>query len=205
MASQFDPQIFDGFEFLGLVGGFEYKSVNEAAFPTRGIHFSSTLGWKTILNDADRSFAYFNADLAFYQKLEPKGNLALAIKFGLQHRFNEEFPFYQGARLGGTGPVSNFRGYRRERFIGQTAFVQNTDIRWRGFKIFNNVFPTSVGLLGGFDYGRVWLDSDDSDQWHYSYGGGLWLSPFDVFTLNFSVFQTDEEISRFTFGGQFFF
>ena len=205
LAPIFDPEIFEGFEFLGLVGGFEFKNVNDITFPTRGVQFNTQLGWKTILDDPERNFAFWDANLAIYQQLSSKGNLALALQWGFQHRFNSDFPFYQGAQLGGTGPNRNFRGFRRERFVGNTAFVQNTDLRWKAFKVLPNSFPTTIGFFTGFDYGRVWLRGEDSDVWHYSYGGGIWLSPFDAININMSMFRTDTEFNRFTLGGQFFF
>jgi hypothetical protein len=29
------------------------------------------------------------------------------------------------------------------------------------------------------DQGRVWLDHERSDVWHYGYGGGIILAPFN--------------------------
>ncbi len=205
IAPTLDPQIFEGFQILGITSRFYYKNVDVASFPTRGILFNAELGWKKIVNLSNRDFAFFDADLSIYQKLIPGGKLALALRLGFQHRFNDNFPFYHGANLGGNGPNRNFRGFRRDRFTGQTAFVQNTDLRWKAFELFPNSFPLSVGFLGGFDYGRVWVEDEDSDTWHYSYGGGLWLSPFDIFTVNLDLFRGDGEFNRFTVGGQFFF
>ena len=62
-----------------------------------------------------------------------------------------------------------------------------------------------MGLMAGFDYGRVWVNGEDSNVWHYSYGGGLWFSPFDLMAFSFNYFIGDDEIARFAFGGKFFF
>jgi len=55
-----------------------------------------------------------------------------------------------------------------------------------------------MGVLGGLDYGRVWLEEEDSDIWHMGYGGGVWLAPVDFVILNFGYFVTKEE-ERFAF------
>lgn len=36
--------------------------------------------------------------------------------------------------------------------------------------------PMEYGILGRFDYGRVWLDDEKSNEWLPSEGGDLWIS-----------------------------
>ena len=43
------------------------------------------------------------------------------------------------------------------------------------FKWRNSVLPMDVGIVGGYDTGRVWLDGENSDLWHHSTTIGLWL------------------------------
>jgi hypothetical protein len=68
-----------------------------------------------------------------------------------------------------------------------------------------------LGILAGFDYGRVWIDDDPSveggtsDVWHNSFGGGIWISPMDIITMQFSIFKGDDDKGLFSFGGKFFF
>jgi hypothetical protein len=59
--------------------------------------------------------------------------------------------------------------------------------------------------MGGYDYGRVWSDMEnESGNWHETYGGGLWISPFDLAVLTFSYFVS-EDGKRFQFKGGFAF
>lgn len=129
----------------------------------------------------------------------------LASRVGFEHRFNDKFAFFQAATLGGTGINSNFRGLRRERYSGHTAFFQNIDLRWKILTSNNRALPFSLGIYGGFDHGRVWADVDEPDVWHTSYGGGLYASPFDVLTLQLGMFKSEENFWRFGFGSAFFF
>ncbi len=128
-----------------------------------------------------------------------------ATRLEFQHRFNEDYEFYQGATLGGPGEGANFRGFRRDRFIGSTAFVHNTDLRWKTITSENLTLPFSLGLMAGFDHGRVWLRGEDSEVWHYSYGGGIWLSPFDLFVVSGGVYRGDNKDNRVVVTGGFFF
>jgi hypothetical protein len=58
----------------------------------------------------------------------------------------------------------------------------------------------SYGVLGGFDYGRVWLDGENSNKWHKSYGGGLWLNGLGVITARLTYFKSESDPVRIAFG-----
>lgn len=148
-------------------------------------------GWKQQLNEASKNYAYLNTELSMYQRIDRSGRLVFATRLGFQHRFSEDYEFYQGASLSGPGPDANFRGFRRNRFIGSTAFYQNTDLRLKLLSSTNPTLPFSFGISLGFGHGRVWLRGEDSDVWHYSYGGGIWLSPFDMVVFSGGLYRGD--------------
>ena len=200
-----NPDIVKGLEFLGFQMHVKIENLNDPVFPTRGLKLSSEVGWILSLDNSDRNFPYYEGALSIYQQIDTKGSLVFATQVGGKHLFNNKFEFFQGAVLGGQGPDSNFRGLRRERFTGRSAWYQNTDLRWKVIDSDNSFLPFSLGIFGGFDHGRVWLDQEISNTWHYSYGGGFWLSPLDLLDLKFSFFQADREQLRFMFGGNFFF
>lgn len=207
VAGAIDPNLFSGLNFLGGKTGIEYSNLDDSDFPTHGINFNAELGWKKILNDAQKEYGFINAGLSYFAKLEKQGRLIFASRIAFRHLFNNDFPFFDGARLGGTGEYSNFRGWRRDRFIGQTAFVHNTDLRFKLITLNNNSIPFTMGVLAGFDYGRVWLDEEveQSAVMHYSYGGGVFLTPLEMISINLSLFRGDEKEWRFLFGSRFFF
>jgi hemolysin activation/secretion protein len=100
------------------------------------------------------------------------------------------------------GGSLGLRGYRTERFYGDAMFWQSTDLRVRVTRSRNRIVPFTVGLYGGFDYGRVWLKGEDSEVWHNSYGGGLWITPVDALVFSFGLFvpkEEPEESPRFVF------
>ncbi|PZR28897.1 MAG: hypothetical protein DI538_24445, partial [Azospira oryzae] len=60
----------------------------------------------------------------------------------------------------------------------------------------------TLGITGSFDYGRVWESNDPSDNWHYSYGGSIWIAPVDVLVISLGTFipkEGFEESPRFVF------
>ncbi|HEX6333795.1 MAG TPA: hypothetical protein VFZ78_06190, partial [Flavisolibacter sp.] len=67
------------------------------------------------------------------------------------------------------------------------------------------LFPGSIGMLIFNDVGRVWMQSETSQDWHVGYGGGLWISPIQRFVITATVAHSKEEklIPYVNFGFQF--
>ncbi|MEL6862946.1 MAG: BamA/TamA family outer membrane protein [Bacteroidota bacterium] len=187
--------VFESKYYAGAEMGFSYENVDNLQMTTRGLRFHSSLAWRQDLEDSDRQNTHLSGELTIYQSLSPSDRIIFATRIGAAHNF-DDFEFFQAAILGGT---TNLRGYNAQRFYGKTSFYHNLDLRIKLFTLNNNVLPFSVGMNGGFDYGRVWIEEEDSSDWHHSFGGGLWLSPIDFIVLNFELFRA-EEITRFTFG-----
>ena len=58
--------------------------------------------------------------------------------------------------------------------------------------------------MGGFDYGRVWLDDVDSDTWHNSQTIGLWVNVLGFAVLQpYYSFNTEENLFSFRLGFNF--
>ena len=187
-------EIFDNQFYGGVKAGLDLINLDNLQVPTKGSKFSADASWMTDFNASDRDFTLLNTELTLYQNIDRKANLVFATRVGAAHRLGD-FPFFHSAILGGN---TNLRGYRADRFYGKTAFYHTTDLRLRLFSSVNKILPFTMGLMGGFDYGRVWLDGEDSDTWYTGYGGGLWMAPVDFIILNFNYFLNDEA-NRFSF------
>ena len=102
--------------------------------------------------------------------LQPQ--FTLALRAGADHRFGN-FPFFDGAVLGG---ATALRGYRRERFTGETIAFANAEIRTKVFDLSTYLAPIEVGVLGFADAGRVWYDrpafTDPFQDVQLGVGGG---------------------------------
>lgn len=207
IAESLPADIFKGQWYGGVKGVYDYENKDNSLNPTRGIGVNFQGGWKRKIDDATRHFAFFGSSLSFYQKLEPKGRLVFATRVGFNYRFNDRFEFFQAPTIGGTGPDATFRGIKRDRYTGRTAFYQNIDLRLKVLDSSQWSLPMSLGILGGFDHGRVWSKADDTqgNLWHSSYGGGIWASPLNTFLVNFSVFRNEADQLLFTVLGSFFF
>jgi predicted phosphodiesterase len=200
-------EVFEDIGILSWELALQYQNLDQLSFPTRGLQFDLQVARNRQVDGDRYNYTALDTELSLYRQLDAQGKLVFATRLGLQHRFgeNEDFPFYLGAKLGGLGPQGNLRGFRRDRFTGRTAFYHNTDLRWKVAFWANKLLPMSVGLTASFDYGKVSLKDIESEVIHYSYGPGLFLSPFDLFTLHVGSYRGSEDDWRWLVGGAFFF
>lgn len=182
--------------FLGAKGRYYYENTDNQAFPTLGMAASLESGFYQRLDGSGDNFGYVTPMLALDHRILANGKLVLATKWKGHFNIGHGYAFYQGASIGGSdGP----RGLRNQRFIGKTAYYQNTDLRVRLRKWKTGILPVSVGSFAGFDYGRVWSPGISSKRWHTSYGGGIFLNGADLFSARASLFYGGEG-PRFSFG-----
>ncbi len=182
--------VFEKQMYAGAEAAFQYKNKSgEIAFIRRGFQFDLVAGYKTNIDEYNNEFTYLKPTLSIDYPLHPSGMAVLATKIGAQMNFGDNYEFYHGATIGGN---QSLRGFRNERFNGQTAFYQSTDLRVGVTQFRTNFIPLRLGVSAGFDYGRVWLDNDNSQQWHNSYGGSIFINGFKALTANVGYYMSDE-------------
>ncbi|NOY46853.1 MAG: phosphoesterase, partial [Chlorobi bacterium] len=165
--------------FAGVEAAYNFQNRDNKAFPTLGMEVNLQVGYKTNLDESD-NFGYIIPSLAFDYKLVPSGQIVLATKLKGHLTLGEGFEFYQAASLGAS---DGLRGYRNQRFTGKSAFYQSTDIRLNLRKVKTGLLPLNIGIYGGLDYGKVWVDGEDSDKWNNSYGGGIFANMLNMMSL----------------------
>ncbi|GAA3518420.1 metallophosphoesterase [Aquimarina addita] len=190
-----DPDFFNRKFFAGVDMEYEYQNADNNANPTRGMLFSLQGGSKMNIDDVDRTYGYLNTTLGFYNALTKNRKLVLKTEVLSKVMIGNGFEFYQAATLGG---VRSLRGYREERFTGDKALAFSTDLRYSFNKFKTGLLPLQLGIYGGYDLGRVWFDQEESDIWHSSAGGGIWINAVDAITGKMGLF-TSEDGMRFTF------
>lgn len=179
-------RVFNGQAFAGLRMDFSMNNLALPNIPDTGFKLKAKAE-RTYNLDSDRNFFNYGGEFTYYQFFG-KQVIGLASRIGFEH-IDGEAEFYQLVQLGGR---TNFRAVRSERFLGNTVFYHNTDLRIKGFGFSKNASAVTGGFLLGFDYGRVWLDGEESDIWHYAYGGGLWYAPFNAVVLSATYFDSKD-------------
>ncbi len=81
-------------------------------------------------------------------------------------------PFYDLAYIGGN---ESLRGFPVQRFAGDASLYGSGSLRLDLFD-YRLLFPSSFGILGLFDLGRVWVDGESPGGFHTGYGGGIWIA-----------------------------
>ena len=165
-------------------------SRDSKVLPAKGVFWNISANLLKGTNATSADVALVHSQLAFYKTLRIPFKLTLATRFGGGHTFGNSFEFFQAQTL--DGPTT-LRGYRRNRFSGQTSVYNNTEARLRLFSFTTYLFPASIGIFGFHDVGRVWVDNEDSDKWHRGYGGGIWLSPLNQVVISAGYATSAEE------------
>ncbi|TVZ50986.1 metallophosphoesterase [Dokdonia sp. Hel_I_53] len=192
-----DPEIFTpdlnnfygGQSFVGVEGAYTYVSADNDANPTRGFEFAAIVGGKRNLSSGDRMYAYLNPKMGFYNALSRNRKLVLKTLIQSQLRLGDDFEFYQAASLGAR---TGLRGYRFNRFTGEAALAGSADLRYSFDQFSAGLLPVQIGVFGGGDLGRVWVDNQESDKWHNDFGGGFWVNMIDTVSGQVGAFVGED-------------
>jgi len=179
-------RLFEHRQYGGVEATYSFKNYDNVSLPARGMYFYINGGWKTSLDDIERNFPHLESSLNIVHRITRDERLVLSSTVKTKILLSNDFEFYQGATLGGD---NDLRGYRRERFTGKKSFYQSTDLRFTLGRWKSAFVPVTYGLVGGYDYGRVWIEDDKSDKWHQTGGGGFWLNGADIVTARVTYFQ----------------
>ncbi|WP_223606791.1 BamA/TamA family outer membrane protein [Chryseobacterium sp. OSA05B] len=180
------PEVFKSQQFAGANYTFSFKNLDNNAFPTLGLEFLVNADWKTNLANTEKNFFTLNGTLTIDHRLDKRGNFVFANSSNAMWISNNNFEFYQAASIGGN---NGMRAFRNDRFSGKSYFTNNSEIRWDFGRVRNNIIPANMGVLIGYDIGRVWNDNEDSTKWHQSVGAGFWMSVVDMFSARLNYFH----------------
>jgi hypothetical protein len=156
---------------LGARAGLRFDTRDEPGNPARGVVLDAggtfhPAGW-----DVRSAFGDVHGEAAGYVTARIPLRPTFAARI-VARRVLGDYPFHEAAFVGGGSSV---RGYSIQRFAGDAAAFGNAEARLL-LGTLDLVLPAEVGVFALADAGRVWLDGEDSDRWHGSVGGGLWLA-----------------------------
>ncbi len=146
--------------------------------PTNGFSFYVGIEYQHNLTDNGDLFR-FKSNSQLYITLSNYPKIVFANNVGYE-KIEGDYEFYQAPDIGN---LTNLRGFRKNRFRGESAFYENLDFRFSLVDWENIYLPVNIGMLTGFDVGRVWLDDENSNKWHNSQTVGLWVDVLDIFVL----------------------
>ena len=190
------PMIFESMTFANFDLDYEYESFDNKTNPSRGMVFKLKSGVRSNVDDTERTYGYVHPSVQFYNSISRNRRLVLKTMAQGQFNIGDDFEFYQAAVI---GSGNGLRGYRTQRFSGESALALGADLRFSFRQFKTGLLPLQLGIFGGYDTGRVWVDGEDSDIWHDNVGGGLWINAVDVLSGQLGAFSGDDGL-RIVFG-----
>ena len=194
-----DAQFFDVKNYTGMQVSFIYKKL-ELDF-VENLKIMPSLLVKSAINigNTKKLATSIQPDIILKHPVY-KEKVWAEARFNYNYVVGEELEFYQAASIGGN---NGLRGYRNQRFTGQSSFFTNTNLKWYVKDLESDVLPLQFGLMSGFDVGRVWLKSESSSALHTSYGKLVfWLQSANLLKGSLMAFGSDEGV-RFNFNLSF--
>ncbi|GAC1585036.1 MAG: hypothetical protein NVS3B19_01980 [Ginsengibacter sp.] len=193
VAKNYTANDINAYKFNNYVGAkldYNYTNVNDSIVPTKGIDFGTGVAYTNNISRSNN----FATLLGYFQFYLPLGNkFSIAVKNGAGILTGNPL-FYQYLYIGGS---QSLRGYNLERYWGKSVFYNQNEIRYIT-KLNGYWYRGKVGLFAFFDDGRVWLEKENSNTIHTSYGGGLILSPFNKILLK-ATYGISKETKLFQF------
>ncbi len=167
---------------IGASGEMMYDTRNNPAYPTHGALVRAAGAIYPGIWHVKSTFGSIDSSVHTYVTFPVPTHPTLALRVGGKKVWGT-FPFHESAFLGGPGfgaiglSDSHLRGFRKNRFAGDTSLYGNAELRLVLMPI-QLLVPGELGLFIATGVGRVFYAEDpaDADKWHRSVGGGFWLS-----------------------------
>ncbi|MEO6894904.1 MAG: metallophosphoesterase [Ginsengibacter sp.] len=182
--------IYSGKSYVG--GKFEIvvDNINNKLLPTRGVIWRTELTSLFGTNSNSHQITKLTSGLTVYASLTDPAKVVAVLGLGAGHIFTDKYEYFQALTLG----ANNFlRGFRKNRFSGQTLLYQTTELRIKLFESGSYVLPGAVGLIGFNEVGRVWVKNENSHSWHDDFGGGIYYSPYNLSLISATLAHSKED------------
>lgn len=195
-----DPQDLHRSYFTGGRFFTEIDVTDHEKYPTRGSRWRNEVNYFNELKGGTGELTNISTNLTFYYTRSSGSPLTWAVRLGAAKNIGS-YKFYQSNFLGGS---TNLRGYRRTRFAGRSVAYTNFETRLRFYKFRTTAFSGTFNLMGFVDAGRVWVDNENSKEWHTAYGPGIGINIYDLLLVSL-YYGFSEEEGRITVKTGFFF
>jgi len=169
-SSFFTSDVLDARNYLGGTANYNFGYVDNAVFPTNGFGFTAN-ATHIMEPSKDEQVTEFSLETQLYVQLLTRPKLVFANNFGYMSSYGNR-QFYHYPSLGNN---KGLRGFRNERYRGSSVLYNNIDVRVKLFKWSNNFIPMDIGLLGGYDFGKIYLDDGLENPWQSSQTVGIWF------------------------------
>lgn len=204
---------FNGGYTNTLRAGIVYDTRDFEPDPNRGLfleytHERSTkaVGSNYEFNKNLVSGRFFISPVTYFTKRPPEllEKLVIATRAAVVQT-NGDAPFYEYRNMWGTetnqagiGGRTTVRGYKQDRFVGQTMAYANFEIRWKFWSIDVGKNHFDFQLVPFYDVGRVWDQTSKVNLQDYKHSRGIGLRiPWNQATViyfDYAVSREDRQL-----------
>lgn len=185
--------------FAGINSSFIYDSRDNTSEPYKGIYAQLLGNYTPNIFDNNFGFGKAGLDVRAYFTTDTVKGVTFAFRAGGGKVWGD-YPFYESIFLGGT---NSLKGFSRERFAGDGVLLGETEIRFSVARV-NILVPGMLGISFFGGAGRVFLNGEDSQRWHNSFGSTIWISYLQrMFNVGVTVAKSDEGYKVFIGSGLF--
>ena len=181
-----NPYGFEDLFQVGIKTGMEWDGRDHDWFPTRGTRLEVEAVFFPDLTEIRSRYGWLAGSAEVFLQAPIPTSPVLALEVGGKKVWGD-YPYLSAAYLGG---ADNLRGAPDDRYAGDAMVFAKSEIRLEVGAL-RSVVPGQYGVHGMTDVGRVYLDGEDSDRWHWGHGGGLWFSFLRQHTPLISVTYAD--------------
>jgi outer membrane protein assembly factor BamA len=199
---------FDDFVKLGL----SYDTRDFEPDPNEGVLGQITAELGTNLVGSDFDYQRLTTSIAAFHDLAPEGERVVlaaravySMQFGDVPFFSQDTLAFNTFDFSGLGGGRTLRGFKRNRFVGDSAVLGDAEARWSLTEHVwgNQHFRPMLAVF--FDTGRVYDDVKlDLDRWRVGYGVGFRFAWNLATVVSFDYGRSEEsDILYMAFGHQF--
>ena len=193
--------VYSNKSYVGGKFAITINNLNSELFPTRGVVWNTDLTSMAGIGRNSHPITKLNSEMEVYASLRDPAKLVAVLKLGAGHIFNNNYEYFQAFDLGANNYL---RGFRRNRFSGQSRMYLTTELRVKLFESNSYIFPGAVGLVGFNEVGRVWVENEVSHKWHDDFGGGFYYSPYNFALISAVIAHSPEDdLFNFSIGTKF--
>ena len=191
LIEQESPYGFSDLFQFGLETGIEWDTRDHNWFPTSGARVGIEATYFPEWSELRSNYTTLAGSMQIFLQAPMPMSPVLALEVGGKKVWGD-YPYLSAAYLGG---AETFRGAPDDRYAGDAMIFAKSELRLRLGGL-SRVVPGQFGVHGITDVGRVYLEGESSDEWHWAFGGGLWFSFLRQHTPLISVTLADSGDSR---------
>jgi hypothetical protein len=193
--------VYSNKTYAGATLSILVNNLDNVLLPTRGIDWNTEFTALGGLSQTSRPFTKLTSDMAVHAALSDPAKVVAVLRLGGGHIFSKHYEYFQALNIG----ENNFlRGFRKDRFSGNSLAYGSFELRVKLFDVKSYVMPGSFGIIGFDDVGRVWMENENSKKWHNAYGTGLYFTPYEYVLVSATVaFSKEENLFNFSIGTKF--